>query len=147
MSAATFEFTVLSYPPGDGAAVSLVQVRGEVDVTNAARLREALAEMATSGLIVDLSQVGYFDSAAFAALDQLLSEAPVAVAVSPGSVVRTAMTLLQMPFHDCLAAAYAALRLTRGGRVTAGAARRARHRTSVRPRRAGRSSFGRNSDG
>lgn len=130
MSTATFEFTVLSYPPGDGASVSLVQVRGEVDVTNAARLRQALADLAGGGLIVDLSQVGYFDSAGFAALDLLLSEASVAVAVSPGSTVWTAMTLLQVPFHDCLEAAYAALRLTPR-----------RHRTSVRPCGAGRSSF------
>jgi len=110
VSPASFEVTVQSYPPGDEAAVSLVQVRGEVDVTNAARLPQALADLAASGLIVDLSQVGYFDSAGFAALDQLLSEASVAVAVSPGSAVRAAMTLLQMPYYDSLDAAYAALR-------------------------------------
>lgn len=108
----SFELAAVPFPPGDGQGIPAVQVRGDIDVTNAARLYDALAQRADDALVVDLSGVGYFDSAGFAVLDQLLSEAPVAVVVAPGSVVRTAMSLLNMPFHDNLDAARAALRAT-----------------------------------
>jgi anti-anti-sigma regulatory factor len=97
VSTTSFE---LSSATGDGQAIPVVQVRGEIDVTNAAGLHEALAPLASPALVVDLSSVGYFDSAGFAVLDQLLSQAPVAVVAPPGSVVRTAMSLLNLPFHD-----------------------------------------------
>lgn len=109
MSTVSFELTPLTSPAGDGQGISVVQVRGEIDVTNAARLHEALTVPASPALIVDLSSVGYFDSAGFAVLDRLLDQAAVAVVAPPGSVVRTAMSLLNLPFHDSINAARAAL--------------------------------------
>lgn len=111
----TVDFELVDLPPApsphrDGDAVALVRVRGDIDVTNAASLRAALAQRAGAALVVDLSEVGYFDSAGFAVLDQLLGEARLAIVVAPGSVVRTAMSLLNLPFHDGVDAALGALR-------------------------------------
>ena len=41
--------------------------------------------------------------------DQLLSQGPVVVVVAPGSVVRTAMSLIDLPFYDSIDAARASL--------------------------------------
>lgn len=64
MAGASFELTVLRPAPEDGTNVPVAEVRGEVDITNAAHLKRALADLASGGLVVDLSAVGYFDSAA-----------------------------------------------------------------------------------
>jgi anti-sigma B factor antagonist len=109
MTAAVFELDALPPPPGGQPGIRVVQVRGEVDVTNAAQLQEALADLAAVGLVADLSGVGYFDSAGFAVLDRLLARHPIAVVVPPGAVIRTAMTLMHLPFHDTIDAAQAAL--------------------------------------
>jgi anti-anti-sigma factor len=111
MTAGNFELTtVTTVParPGDKQDIPVVQVRGEIDTTNADGLRQALSDLASGGLVVDLSPVGHFDSAGFAALDRLLSRANIAI-VPPGSVVRTAMTLMHMPLHDTIDAARASL--------------------------------------
>jgi anti-sigma B factor antagonist len=105
----SFELSTSSSPPGAGPEIPVVRVRGEIDVTNASGLREALAGLVTGGLIIDLSSVSYFDSAGFAVLDRLIAQAPVAVVVPPGSVVRTAMSLLNLPFYASVDAARAAL--------------------------------------
>jgi anti-anti-sigma factor len=60
-------------------------IRGDVDAANAASLQEALADLASPALIIDLSGVSYFDSAGFAVIDLLLSRTRVAVVISPGS--------------------------------------------------------------
>ncbi len=106
-----FQLTTLPSPSGDGdpAAVPVVQVRGDIDMTNAGQLRQDLTDLSSGPVIVDLSDVGYFDSAGFAVLDRLLSRGTVAVVVAPGSVVRTAMALMALSFHDSVAAARASL--------------------------------------
>jgi anti-sigma B factor antagonist len=109
VSTVSFELASVPGPAGDGPGIPVLQVRGEIDVTNAAGLHDVLAQRASPALVVDLSSVGYFDSAGFAVLDQLLSQAPVAVVAPPGSVVRTAMSLVNLPFHDSIDAAQAAL--------------------------------------
>jgi anti-sigma B factor antagonist len=109
VSTVSFELTSVPSPAGDGSGIPVVQVRGEIDVTNAGGLHDALAQRASPALIVDLSRVGYFDSAGFAVLDKLLSQVPVAVVAPPGSVVRTAMSLMNLPFHDSIDAARVAL--------------------------------------
>ncbi len=105
----SFELATMPSPPGPGPAIPVVQVRGEIDVTNAGKLHEEIAGLLSAALIIDLSHVGYFDSAGFAVLDKLISQSPVAVVVAPGSVVRTAMSLLNLPFHDTIDAARASL--------------------------------------
>jgi anti-sigma B factor antagonist len=105
----SFELSPVPSPPGAGQKIPVVRVRGEIDVTNAAGLHEALAGMAAEPLIVDLGSVGYFDSAGFAVLDRLLAQFQVAVVVPPGSVARTAMSLLNLPFYESVDDARAAL--------------------------------------
>ncbi|MGB6456146.1 MAG: STAS domain-containing protein [Streptosporangiaceae bacterium] len=80
-----------------------VQVHGDVDAANATDLGNALRELAFPALIIDLSLVDYLDSAGFAMIDRLLDEAPVAVVISPDSVMRPAAELINLPFHDSLA--------------------------------------------
>lgn len=105
----SFELATMPPAPGTARDVPVVQVRGEIDVTNADRLHEEISVMAAAGLVVDLSSVGYFDSAGFAVLDRLISRSPVAVVVPPRGVVRTAMSLLNLPFHDSVDGALASL--------------------------------------
>ena len=92
------------------AGIPAVEIRGDVDAANAASLQAALADLASPALIIDLSAVSYFDSAGFALIDLLLSQAPLAVVIAPGSVLRTAAQLMNIPFHDTVDDARAALR-------------------------------------
>ena len=89
-------------PPGDSDGAEAVEIYGDVDATNSADLSNALRELASPALIVDLSHVDYFDSAGFAMIDRLLGQVPIALVISPGSVVRTAAELVDLPFHDSL---------------------------------------------
>ena len=79
-----------------------VEIHGDVDAASSTDLGNALRELASPALIIDLSLVDYFDSAGFAMIDRLLGEAPVAVVISPGSVARTSAELVNLPFHDSL---------------------------------------------
>jgi hypothetical protein len=97
-----FQLRPVSPAAGSGGTVPAVQIHGDVDAANSADVSNALRELATPALIVDISLVDYFDSAGFAMIDRLLDEAPVAVVISPGSVVRPAAELVNMPFFDSL---------------------------------------------
>jgi hypothetical protein len=89
--------------------IPAVEILGDVDAANAASLQAALADLASPALIIDLSAASYFDSAGFALVDLLLSRVPLAVVISPGSVLRTAAELMNVPFHDTVDDARAAL--------------------------------------
>jgi anti-anti-sigma factor len=89
--------------------IPVIEVLGEIDIVNAADLRAALAERASPRLVADLSGVGYLDSAGFAVLDDLLSRTGLAIVVSPASVIRAAVSLMEVPFHDTVEGARAAL--------------------------------------
>ncbi len=110
MSTVDLQLTTIQPSPGAQAAVTVVRVGGDIDVTNASQLRQHLDDLASGPVVIDLSGVGYFDSAGFAVLDRLLSQGALAVAVAPGSVVRTAMALMGLRFHDSVDAARASLR-------------------------------------
>jgi ABC-type transporter Mla MlaB component len=97
-----FELRPVGSPAGPGGTVPAVQIHGEVDAANVIDLSNALRELASPALIIDLSLVGYFDSAGLAMIDRLLDEAPVAVVISPGSLVRPAAELVNLPYHDSL---------------------------------------------
>ena len=97
-----FELQPVGPPAGSGATVPAVQIHGDVDASNATDLSNALRELACPALIIDLSLVDYFGSAGVAMIDRLLDEAPVAVVISPHSVVRPAAELVNLPFHDSL---------------------------------------------
>jgi anti-sigma B factor antagonist len=94
--------------PSDDS-IPVVEVFGDIDTANAADLRATLAQRASPGLVVDLSSVGYLDSAGFAVLDDLLSRTELAIVVSPASVIRAAVSLMDMPFHDTVEGARAAV--------------------------------------
>jgi anti-sigma B factor antagonist len=104
-----FQLQPVGPPAGSGGTVHAVEIRGDVDAANATDLSNALRELASSALIIDLSFVDYFDSAGFAMLDRLLDEAPVVVVISPDCVMRPAAELLNLPFHDSLADARASM--------------------------------------
>nr|WP_225953331.1 STAS domain-containing protein [Kibdelosporangium phytohabitans] len=81
--------------------VTTVTVTGEIDVTNAEDLARTLAGITSEHpLVLDLSELCYFDSAGFAVLDRVLSEGPVIVVLTPGSKLRKAATLMGLPYHD-----------------------------------------------
>jgi anti-sigma B factor antagonist len=105
-----FQLRSVGPPSGSGGTVAAVEVHGDVDATNSADLSNALRELASPALIVDISLVDYFDSAGFAMIDRLLGQAPIAVVISPGSVVRTAAELVSLPFYDNLIDAHASMR-------------------------------------
>ena len=104
-----FELQPVGPPAGSGATVPAVQIHGDVDASNATDLSNALRELAYPALIIDLSLVDYFGSAGFAMIDRLLDEAPVAVVISPDSVVRPAAELVNLTFHDSLIDARASM--------------------------------------
>ena len=104
-----FELQPVGPPAGSGATVPAVQIHGDVDAANATDLSIALRELASPALIIDLSLVDYFGSAGFAMIDRLLDEAPVAVVISPDSVVRPAAELVNLPLHDSLTDARASM--------------------------------------
>src|SRR5260370_264807 len=95
-----FQLRPVGPPAGPGGTVAAAEIHGDVDATTSTDLSNALRELACKALIVDLSLVDYFDSAGFAMIDRLLGQAPVAVVISPGSAVRTAAELVNLPFHD-----------------------------------------------
>jgi anti-sigma B factor antagonist len=95
-----FELRLVGPPSGSGGTVPVVQIHGEVDAANAPDLGNALRDLATPALILDLSLIGYFDSAGFAMIDRLLDEIQVVVVISPGSVMRPAAELVNLPFYD-----------------------------------------------
>ena len=100
-----FELRPVGPPTGSGGTVPAIQIHGEVDAAVATELGKALREQATPALIVDLSLVGYFDSAGFAMIDRLLDEIQLVVVVSPGSLIRPAAELVNLPFYDSVAEA------------------------------------------
>jgi anti-anti-sigma factor len=54
----------------DRDGVSIVRVEGEVDVTNADALEEAVGLSAVGAVVLDLSEVAYLDSSAIRAIDR-----------------------------------------------------------------------------
>ena len=78
--AATGQFSVAPRPGGDGA---LVAASGEIDLANADRFQAALTEAATgaSALTVDMTRVGYCDSAAVRVLFALAQQCRLTVRI------------------------------------------------------------------
>jgi anti-sigma B factor antagonist len=100
-----FELRPVGPPADSGGTVPAVQIHGDVDAANAADLSNALRELASPALIIDLSLVSYFDSAGFAMLDRLLDEIRIVVVINPDSVMRPAAELINLPFHESVSEA------------------------------------------
>jgi len=101
----SFELRPVELPAGSGAMVPAVQIHGDVDAATATDVSNALRELASPALIIDLSLVDYFDSAGFAMIDRLLDEIQAVVVISPDSVIRPAAEIINLPFHDSLSEA------------------------------------------
>jgi len=78
-------------------AVLRATVIGEIDMSNAAALETRLLELAAGqrGLVMDLTQVSFMDSAGVRLLDHLVEErgpdAPIRVVATPSGPVRFAL--------------------------------------------------------
>jgi len=101
----SFELRPVELPADSRATVPAVQIHGDVDAATANDLRGALRELASGALIIDLSLVDYFDSAGFAMIDRLLDEIQAVVVISPGSLIRPAAEIINLPFYDSLSEA------------------------------------------
>lgn len=96
MTSARFELVEINSGPR-----TVLELRGEIDATNAASFDRALADRIAAGpLILDLSPAGYFDSAGFEVLDRILATGAITVVISPAAVLRRAASLMGVPFHD-----------------------------------------------
>jgi anti-sigma B factor antagonist len=101
--------------------VQVVRLAGEVDISNAARLEEDISGAVpndASGLVLDLTDTGYLDSAGIRMLFELGERLggrrqSVAVVVPRESVIRHSLVVTELdkaiPMHDSLDAAVAAL--------------------------------------
>ncbi len=99
--------------PPDGAAVNLLDLTGEIDAANAREFDDALRRSIASGpVILDLSAVEFFDSAGFAVLDRRVADGGLHIVISPESVIRRAASVVDLPFHDSVDGALAALART-----------------------------------
>ena len=87
-----------------------VTVTGEVDAANAADFTRAIHALpGPRPLIVNLSNVVYFDSAGFAALDRLLADKAIIIVIEPTSTLFKAAELMCMPVQPSTTAAHQAL--------------------------------------
>jgi anti-anti-sigma factor len=82
-----------------------VRICGEVDLTNAIEVREAISRLASPDapvVVIDLSETAYLDSSGIAMLFRLaerLSERrqQLRIVVPPNSPIRTALELTALP--------------------------------------------------
>lgn len=89
-------------------AVVSASLRGEVDLSNAAELRDDLTSMipnAALGLILDLSELGYLDSAGIHMLHHLREEVRargqrLRLVLPPDSIVRDTLRLAGLDWED-----------------------------------------------
>lgn len=96
--------------PSGQTTVRTLELAGEIDASNAEELDHALGEHAGSiPLILDLSAAEFFDSAGFAVLDRRLAGGGLLVVISSDSLIRRAASLINVPFHDSVNDALAAI--------------------------------------
>jgi anti-anti-sigma factor len=102
--------------------LQVVRITGEVDISNAGTLEEHISDAVpndAAGLVVDLSDTGFLDSAGIRMLFELGQRLAgrrqsVAVVVPPDSVIRHSLVITEvdqaLPMHDSLEDAVEALR-------------------------------------
>jgi anti-anti-sigma factor len=75
-----------SYRLDEEPARTIVTIRGEIDLSNAADLAKALGEAADRGepVVIDAGELTFIDSAGFAAIQRLIERATVQLVVPPG---------------------------------------------------------------
>ena len=85
--------------------VQVVSIRGEIDLSNAAEVRDAIGRVASdevSVIVVDLSGTDYLDSSGIAMLFRLAERLghrrqELRLVVPPDSPIRTALELTNLP--------------------------------------------------
>jgi anti-sigma B factor antagonist len=85
--------------------VQVVSIRGEVDLSNATEVRDAIGQIASADLtviVVDLSETGYLDSSGIAMLFRLAERLghrrqELRLVVPPDSPLRAALELTNLP--------------------------------------------------
>ena len=85
--------------------VQVVSIRGEIDLSNAAEVRDAIGRVASdevSVIVVDLSGTDYLDSSGIAMLFRLAERLghrrqELRLVVPPHSPIRTALELTNLP--------------------------------------------------
>jgi anti-sigma B factor antagonist len=104
MTAASYALHLVT----DDAPV-VVAVTGELDVTNVSEFAESVAEVpAPRPVVLDLSELGYLDSAGLATLDRLTGTNCAVVVIPRSSPVFRAAKLMDLPRHDTLEEAISA---------------------------------------
>jgi anti-anti-sigma factor len=75
----------------------VVRLVGEIDLSNATAVETRLAELVRAEpdhhIVIELSDVEYLDSAAFAAIERLTRTARVSIVLSPASPVHRAVAI------------------------------------------------------
>jgi len=105
MTAARYELHV---PDG---APTVVVVAGELDVTNVSDFVVATEKVpGERPVVLDLTGVSYVDSAGLATLDRLTGTHTAVVVLPPTSPTYRAAALMDLPCHDTVPEAIAALR-------------------------------------
>lgn len=85
--------------------VQVVRISGEVDLTNAVEVRDAISNLASvdaTAIVVDLTETAYLDSSGIAMLFRLAerlahSRQELRVVVPPDSPLRAALELTDLP--------------------------------------------------
>jgi anti-sigma B factor antagonist len=85
--------------------VQVVSIRGEIDLSNATEVRDAIGRLASdevSAIVVDLSGTDYLDSSGIAMLFRLAERLghrrqELRLVVPPDSPIRTALELTNLP--------------------------------------------------
>ncbi|MCH9730882.1 MAG: STAS domain-containing protein [Actinomycetia bacterium] len=97
MTNSVFTLTHLDTPDGAPTAVS---ISGEIDVSNVDDFTDSMTSFSRPpAIIVELSALGYLDSAGFAAVDSLHAAGGFLIVIAPQSLIHTAAELLALPFH------------------------------------------------
>lgn len=83
-----------------------VTLTGEVDASNVLDFdRSVRAVPGERPMILDLTNVKYFDSAGFSALDKLLADNEIVIVLAPTSFMFRVAELMCMPIHHDVEAA------------------------------------------
>lgn len=103
-----FELTVVEADPPPASRCA--RVHGEVDSDNVSAFTHSVESLFADGAVVlDLSEISFFDSAGFSALETLARRGRVAVVLSRASTLRGAADVVGLRYHDGVDAARAAL--------------------------------------
>jgi anti-anti-sigma factor len=104
MTAASYALHVVT-----GDAPVVVAVTGELDMTNVSDFVRSMEDVSVARpVVLDLSELGYVDSAGLATLDRLTGTNSAVVVIPRSSPLSRAAELMDLPRHDTLEEAISA---------------------------------------